>query len=449
MSKNTEPSLSIQSPAEIAWDAPEEPDFTPQTSSRATEREDAEVDAVRHYLQEIGRVPLLKPRQELALCQRIEDAERSLAAALLAVPAVASRLAELSTAVRTGAAAADGLLQSPDGHLLDTAEIVRALDGLAQACRLAAALRRVDEQHAATPVTARRRPALDRRAARLLALLEARLATVPLRPAFMEAIAADVSDATNDPGVVRVQRCLVALRGLKDRLMQANLRLVVSVARRYRHTTLSQLDLVQEGNIGLMKAVDRFQYRRGFKFSTYAVWWIRQAITRAIADTGRTIRLPIHAIESLNRMTTARACLARELGRDPTIQELATRTRMPADKVMLLIRSAAPLASLDAPVAEDAVLGDFVPDRGTRSPDVPLLEEDIRMGVKRALDSLNDRERLVVGLRYGILNSREHTLQEIGERLGITRERVRQIEAQAMRRLRSRRLPLAPPRAAA
>jgi RNA polymerase primary sigma factor len=246
-----------------------------------------------------------------------------------------------------------------------------------------------------------------------------------------------------------VQNRLEELRHLKQRLMEANLRLVVSVAKRYQHSSLPLLDLVQEGNLGLIKAVDRFQYRRGFKFSTYATWWIRQGITRAIAETGRTIRLPVHVVESLNQIAAARRALVRDLGRDPTVQELAAHTHMPADKVMRVIRSGAPLASLDAPVSDDAVFGDFVPDAGALSPEAPLLDAAILTRAKHVLESLDDRERQVLELRYGIVNSREHTLQEIGDRFGVSRERVRQIEKQALNRLRRRYARAPVPEAAA
>jgi RNA polymerase primary sigma factor len=285
-------------------------------------------------------------------------------------------------------------------------------------------------------VTAERRLELRRQWERVLERLTQTVAAVPLRPAAVEAIAVDVARQANGQGTRRVRERLEALRALKRRLIEANLRLVVSIARRYQHTNVPLLDLVQEGNLGLIKAVDRFQYRRGFKFSTYATWWIRQAITRSIADTGRIVRLPAHAVEALNQIAAATRALAAELERDPTVEEIAARTGIPADKATLVIQSAAPLVSLDAPLVENVGLGDFLP-AGTASPDAAVVEQDTVRRARRALESLSERERVVLELRYGIVNSREHTLQEIGDRLGLTRERVRQIEKRAMERLRA------------
>jgi RNA polymerase sigma factor (sigma-70 family) len=401
------------------WDYAEEPDFLEEAAAPPAAREAAELDAVRAYFQQIGRVPLLRPAEERALCARIEAAQHALAAALLAEPGAAQRLMALARAVRDGKADADELLQSPEGRVLTARAVRAALDGLRRARRQGAAAR------AET------------------------LTRVPLRPALLETLAAEVAAMPPRGPVKQVRTALEALRALKRHLMEANLRLVVSIAKRYRHTDLSMLDLVQEGNLGLMKAVDKFQYRRGFKFSTYATWWIRQAITRGIADTGRTIRLPVHVQASLTQIATARAQLARELGRDPTVQEVARRTKMPADKVMLVLRSTTPLASLDAPINEDAVFGEFIPDLGALSPEAPLIAEDALRLSKIALDALPERERQVIEWRYGIRNAREHTLQEIAGRLGVTRERVRQIEKQAMNRLRRHRGALRPPEAAA
>jgi RNA polymerase primary sigma factor len=261
---------------------------------------------------------------------------------------------------------------------------------------------------------------------------------VPLRPALVEALAAGADHGRNGEAARHVQTRLEVVRALKRRLVEANLRLVVSVARRYRQSGLSLLDLVQEGNLGLLKAVDRFQYRRGFKFSTYATWWIRQAITRAIAQTGRTVRLPVHTVEALNRVEVARRRL-RELGRDPTVHDIATHVSMPHKKVMRLLQSGASLVSLDAPTLGDGVVGDFIADAAASSPDARLVEQDMLRQVTAALESLNARERRVIELRYGITNSREHTLEEVADRLGCTPEAVRQTERRAINRLRRRR----------
>jgi RNA polymerase primary sigma factor len=231
------------------------------------------------------------------------------------------------------------------------------------------------------------------------------------------------------------------VRSAKRHLMEANLRLVVAVARRYRGHGLPLLDLVQEGNIGLTKAVDRFQYRRGFKFSTYATWWIRQAITRAIADHGRTIRIPVHVTEVLNRVLRARRVMITALGREPTDEELARQARVPADKVRLALESSRTPFSLDAPVTGDSEtsLGAFVEDTGTSAPDATVLDDDRSKQVGRALAGLPEKEREILRLRFGIGVDREHTLEEVGERFGLTRERIRQIEMKALRKLR--RLP--------
>jgi RNA polymerase primary sigma factor len=214
---------------------------------------------------------------------------------------------------------------------------------------------------------------------------------------------------------------------------------VVSIAKRYRNRGLSFLDLIQEGNIGLMKAVDRFQYRRGFKFSTYATWWVRQAITRAVADHGRTIRLPVHIIDSLNRLSRARHLLAEELGREPSPEELAGRMDVPLGKVQLLLQSMKTPYSLEMPVGEDTELGALLEDRNVRNPEEVVLRGDLASQVERAMAPLNDREREILRLRYGIGQDRPHTLEEIGRRLSLTRERVRQLEARALAKLRDAR----------
>jgi RNA polymerase primary sigma factor len=227
------------------------------------------------------------------------------------------------------------------------------------------------------------------------------------------------------------------VRQAKKALMEANLRLVVSIAKRYLNHDMPLLDLIQEGNIGLMKAVDRFKYRRGFKFSTYATWWIRQAITRAIADHARTIRIPVHMIETLNRLSRINRGLFQELGREPTPEEIAKRSGLPLRKVRLILESSKKPLSLETPIGEDSDLGDFLEDKRTPSPSDSLLTQDLSQQVERALSSLSAKEAEILRLRFGIGEEGEHTLEEVGQRFDVTRERIRQIEAKALRKLRS------------
>lgn len=428
-------------------------------------------DLVRMYLTHIGRRKLLTAQQEKDIGLQMEQRRADLLAALAAVPAAVETLGTLAAQVHRGTAPAAELILLPDGAEIRPDQLQPALLAVARARRLSRRLVRAHRRDAGPGRPARRRAAGQADIARTEARVAALLRDLPIRPSLLDDVTRELQrfdallrepvtgagaaargadreallDRIGQPAalfhvhVTRVREADEALNAAKRLLLEANLRLVVSIARRYSNRGLSMLDLIQEGNLGLMKAVDRFQFRRGFKFSTYATWWIRQAITRAIADYGRTIRLPVHVTETLNRLAKVRREFAAERGREPTADEAAVLAGVDVDKARLLLEASLQPASLDAPVGaeEDLALADLVRTE-ERSPEEEVIRKDLAAKLERAMAPLTDREREVLRLRYGLGTEREHTLDEIGRRLSLTRERVRQIEAKAIIRLRGR-----------
>ena len=392
----------------------EEEDGGLETERLAHERPEAgipraDLDPVRVYLKHIGRFRLLTSAQEQEIGLQIETARSELQASVAAIPDALQSLVALADGVREGKLPAAELILLPDGGELQSDRVAPVLRAFARIDRL---------RHMGIC------PRTQRSIARILA-------RQPIRPSVVDEIVEKVDDPRVRGGEMRLTEA-------KRLLIEANLRLVVSIAKRYLGRGLSLLDLIQEGNIGLMKAVDRFQFRRGFRFSTYATWWIRQSVTRGVADYGRTVRLPVHIVDSMNKLEKTRKAFADRNRREPTEFELADALKMPEEKVRLLRNASKLPMSIDAPVnaEEGTAFGDLIADDTVVSPEDEALRRSMADQLETALGSLDDREKEVLRLRFGLSNSHEHTLAEIAHRLNLSRERVRQIEQRAFIKLR-------------
>ena len=402
------------------------------------------------YLKDIGRVSLLTSEEEYTIAKRIEEGERKIRNLLFDLPLAIAELQEISSHIKKETVNIIDIIKNIDemnytkkdeeryrkktistittikGYHDKKEELLKGMTG-----RVSAATKKQNEK---------KYKAIEEK-------MEEALINLNLNKKVLEEIIRKIGKqlkTMDDKDLKKVRKRLMeigeienSLKSVKNRLIQANLRLVINIAKKYLNRGLSFLDLIQEGNMGLMKAAEKYDYQKGYKFSTYSTWWIRQAITRAIADYARTIRVPVHVLETMNKITKVTISLFQELGREPNLDEISLKAGLPLEKVRKIMKVSNEPISIETPIGDDeSKLGDFIADPKSPSPFNELVGISLKEEIDKVLSTLTPREEKVIRMRLGIGEKTDYTLEEVGEVFGLTRERIRQIEAKALRKLK-------------